>query len=80
MYLVMTICAQRNQVLLTIVSLTTSETHVVDLEILARAAHLALPTVALQHTLAQLLVRRGVEPYTGLFLTGAVHDAFSCSK
>jgi len=83
MYLVMTICAQRNQVLLTIVSLTTSETHVVDLEILARAADLTLPTIALQHPLAQLLVRHGVEPHSGPFWKRAAHDAFSwtnCSR
>jgi hypothetical protein len=39
--------AQRNEVLIVIISLLTSETRVVNLKILTRAADLALPTIAL---------------------------------
>jgi len=77
MYLVMTICAQRNQVLLTIVSLTTPETSVMNLKIDLRTTNLAGPTIALQHTLAEFLVWFQVEPHTSLFRNGAIHDAFS---
>jgi len=72
--------AQRYEIPLVIVPPSTSESSVMDFEVVAGAADLALPTIPLQHALAQLLVCHGVEPHTGLFRTGAVHDAFSCRK
>ena len=80
MDLAVAICAQSDEVLLAIVPVVTSETSVMDFEVVSAAAELALPTIALKHALTQLLICLGVEPHTGLFRTGKVHDAFSFSK
>jgi hypothetical protein len=56
MDLAVAICAQSDEVLLAIVPLVTSETSVMDFEVVSAAADLALPTIALQHAPAQLLV------------------------
>ena len=67
MDLVVAIRAQRYAIPLVIVPPSTSESSVMDFEVVAGAADLALPTIALQHALAQLLVCHGVEPHAGLF-------------
>lgn len=56
MYLVVTFRAHSDEVLLVIVSLLTAETLVMDLEAVAGAADLTLPTITLQHAFPQLLV------------------------
>ena len=51
-----------------------------DLKILACAAELTLPTVSLQHPLAQLLVGDGIEPDARQSSKEMFHDTFSQAK
>jgi hypothetical protein len=53
----MTFRTQCNHVLVIVVSLLASKTLVMDFEVAAGAADLALPSIALQDPLAQLLIR-----------------------
>jgi hypothetical protein len=52
--------AQGNQIRIVIRALLTSEGFVMQLQVLARAANLALPPVSLHYLLAELFVRVGI--------------------
>jgi len=70
---------QCDQVLVVVVPLVTSETRVVNMKIGLRTTNLASPAIALQHTLAQMLVRLVVKPNAGLLRLESLHDAFLSS-
>jgi hypothetical protein len=71
----MAISAQRNQVLLAILSALTAELLVVYLQPIPTATVLASPSISFQDLQAQSFVRLGVQTLRNSFLKYSVHDA-----
>jgi hypothetical protein len=59
--------AERNQVLLGIVTGVAAKLSVVDLQVPHRAARLTLPAITAEHLLAELFVQIGIQPQARRF-------------
>ena len=80
MHCFMAASAQGKQISLLIVALLTAQLLVVDLQVLSRAADLALPTIAAQYLLAEPFVKLGIKPQSRSLGSNPVHEAFSVTS
>jgi hypothetical protein len=72
----MAYAAERNQVLLAIVTGMTTEFFVVNLKIGHGAAGLASPAIPAEYLLTELVVQLGIKPQAWAFRLCPIHDAF----
>jgi hypothetical protein len=72
--------AQRDQILLGIISALAAKPFVVDLQIRPASAALAPPTIPPQYLLPESFVQFGVKAHARLFGENSVHEAFSVTS
>jgi hypothetical protein len=71
--------AQRDQVLLRVITRVAAKFFVMNLEIRHRAARLASPAVAAEYLVAELFVKLGLKPHRRSLWSDQVHDTFSAT-
>jgi hypothetical protein len=72
--------AERNQVLLGIITALTTKFLVVNLQIRSASAALTSPTIAAQYLLPKLFVELAIKSHARLFGCNPVHKAFSVTS
>ena len=76
MRLFVTFGAQSDQILFLITTRSTSEFEMVHLEVLHATAHLASPTVALQHLAMQFAIPSCIQSEPWALASNCFHEAF----